>query len=193
MNKIGIQGAQGSFSEEAAGIFVKNHGLDPAEITYLISSEAVLAAVEAEDVDYGVFAMENAQGGVVIESVDALAHHRCRIIEMFYVNVRQNLLVRPGVLIGDITEIYSHQQALRQCKDYLAEHFWSRPLVEAEDTAQAAAQLRDGVLPETAAVIASRSCAELYGLAIAAEDIHDLKHNLTLFLGVTRWEETTNG
>jgi len=193
MNSIGIQGVKGSFSEEAAWIFIKNHGLDPAEINYRISSEAVLAGIESGQDDYGIFAMENAQGGVVIESVEALARHRCTITEMFYMTVSQNLLARPGVLIGDITEVYSHQQALRQCKDYLAEHFWTRPLIETDDTAQAAAQLRDGSLPETAAVIASQSCAELYDLNIIARDIHDLKHNLTLFLGVTGWEETENG
>ncbi|MFQ6613758.1 MAG: prephenate dehydratase domain-containing protein [Fidelibacterota bacterium] len=193
MNKIGIQGARGSFSEEAARIFCDHHGLEPVDIDYRISSEAVLEGIESNQDDYGIFAMENAQGGVVIESVEALARHRCRIVEMFYMPVRQNLLARPGMLIGDITEVYSHQQALRQCKDYLAEHFWTRPLVETEDTALAAEQLRDGILPETAAVIASRSCAELYALNIVAPDIHDLKHNLTLFLGVTQWKETENG
>ncbi|RMF10097.1 MAG: prephenate dehydratase [Candidatus Neomarinimicrobiota bacterium] len=189
MIHIGIQGAKGSFSEEAAWVFARNHGLEPVTLDYLISSEAVLAAVEQATVDYGIFAMENAQGGVVIESVAALAHHRCEIVEMFHIDVRQNLLALPGVFLGDITEIYSHQQALRQCKEYLAEHFWARPLIETEDTARAAEDLRNGTLPRTAAVIASRTCAELYDLNVVAEDIHDLKHNLTLFLGVKPWKQ----
>ena len=186
MNIIGIQGGKGSFSEDAANVFTKNHGLEKVEIKYLISSEAVLSAVESEVTDYGIFAMENAQGGVVIESVKALAKYRCKIMEMFHISVDQNLLGLPGINIGDISEIHSHQQALRQCKDYLDEHFWTRPLTEADDTAEAARRLSEGKLPKTAGVIGSKYCAELYNLNILEKDIHDLKHNLTLFLAVEK-------
>ena len=103
MNIIGIQGGKGSFSEDAANIFTKNHGLEKVEIKYLISSEAVLSAVESGVTDYGIFAMENAQGGVVIESVKALAKYRCKIMEMFHISVDQNLLGLPGINIGDIS------------------------------------------------------------------------------------------
>ena len=132
--------------------------------------------------------MENAQGGVVIESVKALAKYRCEILEMFHIPVDQNLLGVPGLNLGDITEIHSHQQALRQCKDYLSNHFWTRPLIEEDDTAEAAKRLSEGILPKTVAVIANKACADLYGLEILQDSIHDLKHNLTLFLGVKKLE-----
>ncbi len=144
----------------------------------------MLHGVENGVTEYGVFAMENAQGGVVIESVEALAKYRCEIVEMFHITVNQNLLGLTGTNIGDVTEIHSHQQALRQCKDYLSEHFWTRPLIEEDDTAEAARRLSEGKLPPTAGVIANKACADLYGLEILQESIHDLKHNLTLFLGV---------
>ena len=188
MNIIGIQGGKGSFSEDAANIFTNNHGLEKVEIKYLISSEAVLSAVESEVTDYGIFAMENAQGGVVIESVKALAKYRCKIMEMFHISVDQNLLGLPGINIGDISEIHSHQQALRQCKDYLSEHFWTRPLIEEDDTAEAARRLSEGKLANTAVVIANKKCAQLYNLEIVEENIHDLKNNLTLFLGIRKFE-----
>jgi len=186
MTKIGIMGGKGSFSEQAAYVFAENHGIESFSLEYLISSESVLDAVEKEDVNYGIFAMENAQGGVVIESVEALAKHRCTIVEMFHIPVDQNLLGLQGSHIGDITEIHSHQQALRQCRNYLAEHFWTRPLIETDDTAEAARRLSEGKLEKTAAVIANKACAELYDLAILQDSIHDLKHNLTLFLGVKK-------
>lgn len=189
MIKIGIQGGKGSFSEGAARTFARNHGLDQVKLDYLINSENVLAAVESGAVDYGIFAMENAQGGVVIESVEALASHRCSIVEMFHVPISQCLLARRGVFLGDITEIHSHQQALRQCRNYLAENFWTRPLVEQDDTAESARRLKEGKLPKTAGVIAPLFCAELYGLVVLEEDIHDLKNNLTLFMGVKKFEE----
>ena len=118
MIKIGIQGGKGSFSEQAANQFITNHGLENTMIEYLISSDNVLFSVENNEVDYGIFAMENAQGGVVIESVKALAKYRCQIIEMFHITVVQNLLTLENINLGDITEIHSHQQALRQCKNY---------------------------------------------------------------------------
>jgi len=183
---IGIQGGKGSFSEQAAHNFAHNHGFEGAEIVYQISSEHVLAGVENGETNYGIFAMENAQGGVVIESVEALAKYRCNIVEMFHIPIIQNLLGLAGMHVGDVTEIHSHQQALRQCKDYLSEHFWTRPLIEDDDTAEAARRLSEGKLPSTAGVIANKACADLYNLDILQESIHDLKHNLTLFLGVNR-------
>ena len=185
---IGIQGGEGSFSEQAAYSFVKNHDIKNISIKYLISSKSVLKSIESDLIDYGVFAMENAQGGVVIESVEAMAEYRCRIVEMFHVPISQNLLAISKVVHGDITEIHSHQQALRQCKDYLANNFWSCPLIESDDTAEAARRLSEGKLSSSTAVIGSKYCSELYGLKILKEDIHDLKHNLTLFLAVKRMD-----
>ena len=186
MIKIGIQGAKGSFSEDACNKFALNHGIDKFEIIYQISSETVLSSLETNNTDYGIIAMENAQGGVVIESVEALAKNQCQIIDMFYVEISQNLLAIDGVSVGDIEEIHSHEQALKQCKDYLAEKFWSKKLVEEDDTAKAAQDLAEGRLPKQVAVIASKFSAKKYGLNILENDIHDLKRNLTLFLAVKR-------
>ena len=186
MIQIGIQGAIGSFSEQAAIKFVKNQKIKKHSIQYLISSDNVLKAVENKNVDYGIFAMENAQGGVVIESVEALCKYRCKIIEMFHIPIKQNLLTIKGMKIENISEIHSHRQALRQCKNYLVENFWSKPLIEENDTAESARKLADGKIPTSAAVIASEYCASKYGLEILKENIHDLKNNLTLFIGIKK-------
>lgn len=189
MIKIGLQGKAGSFSEVAAKEFAKKHQINNYELAYLVSSENVLRAVEHKEVDYGVFAMENAQGGVVIESVKALAKYRCHILDMFHIMIHQNLLTLPGVSMHEVSEIHSHQQALRQCRNFLATHFWGLPLIEEVDTAEAARRLQIGELSKTAAVIANKACADLYKLQILQADIHDLKNNLTLFLAVTPYDE----
>ena len=186
MKKIGIQGIEGSFSEEAAKSYCNKFDIKEFELYYLISSMNVLDGLISEAIDIGIFAMENAQGGVVIESVEALAKNQCKIIDMFYVEISQNLLAKDGIALGDIEEIHSHEQALKQCKDYLAEKFWSKKLVEEDDTAQAAQDLAEGRLSDNTAVIASKNSAEKYGLNIIESDIHDLKKNLTLFLAVER-------
>jgi len=186
MTTIGIQGGKGSFSEVAAEQFSESQQFVDTNISYLISSEKVLNAVENSEVDYGIFAMENAQGGVVIESIKALAKYRCDIIDMFHIPVSQNLIAMPGVGLKDITEIHSHRQALRQCKEFLSANFWGTPLIEDDDTAEAARRLKEGKLPKTAAVIANIACAEIYGLDVLQKEIHDLKNNLTLFLAVKK-------
>jgi len=186
MKKIGIQGIEGSFSEEAAKSYCQKFGITDFELAYLVSSMNVLDGLTEKTIDTGIFAMENAQGGVVIESVEALAKNQCKIIDMFYVEISQNLLAKDHIALGDIEEIHSHEQALKQCKDYLAEKFWSKKLVEQDDTAKAAQDLAKGKLPNHVGVIASKNSAEKYGLNILESDIHDLKKNLTLFLAVER-------
>ena len=186
MKTIGIQGIEGSFSEEAAKSYCQKFGITDFELEYLVSSMNVLDGLTEKIIDTGIFAMENAQGGVVIESVEALAKNQCKIIDMFYVEISQNLLAKDNIALGDIEEIHSHEQALKQCKDYLAEKFWSKKLVEEDDTAKAAQDLAEGKLPDHVGVIASRNSAERYGLNILENDIHDLKKNLTLFLAVER-------
>ena len=188
MIKIGIQGASGSFSEIAAQHFARAQKIDDYLIDYLISSEKVLHAVESKTTDFGIFAIENAQGGVVIESIKALAKYRCTIVDMFHIPISQNLLVLPGIELKAITEVHSHRQALRQCRDFLSTHFWGCPLIEEDDTAESARRLEAGELPKTAAVIANKACADLYHLQLLKPDIHDLKNNLTLFLGVKFFE-----
>ena len=189
MKKVGIQGLEGSFSEQAAKFYCNKFDIQDFELAYLISSMNVLNGLNNNEVDVGIFAMENAQGGVVIESVEALAENNCRILDMFYVEISQNLMAKDNVSLGEIEEIHSHEQALKQCKDYLAEKFWSKELVETDDTAKSAQDLASGKLADNVAVIASKQSAEKYGLNIIDHDIHDLKKNLTLFLAVERLDK----
>ena len=109
--KLGIQGIEGSFSEQAAKSYCKKFGIEDFELKYLVSSMNVLNSLSDKSIDTGIFAMENAQGGVVIESVEALAKNQCEIIDMFYVEISQNLLAIEGTSVGDIEEIHSHEQA----------------------------------------------------------------------------------
>src|ERR1700735_3090586 len=117
--KIGISGAKGSFSEEAAQSYIHKQKLKKSRIEYLVSVENVLAALEAGDINEGVFPIENSTGGVVIEAVHAMAKHRFSIKKMFSIEVHQNLLVRHGVTAEKIKTITSHDQAIKQCRMYL--------------------------------------------------------------------------
>jgi len=184
--RIAVSGAHGSFSEEAGKEYCRVHGIENPELLYLVTAENVLAAVEAGAVDRGIVPIENSTGGVVIEAVHALARHMVNIEKMFEIVVKQNLLVAPGTKREDITEITSHDQAIKQCRMYLKRMFPNAEIKEYPDTAQAAKDLGEGVLSKTTAIIAPLSCAKLYGLEVLEESINDLKFNVTNFLVVVK-------
>lgn len=185
--KIGIMGATGSFSEQAAEQYGRVHlsGTD-ISIKPLINAESVLTAVETGEVDKGIFPIENSNGGIVIEAVHAMAAHRFVIERLFELDVHHMLLVRPGTDVATITSVTSHDQAIKQCRMYLRRN-WADAAIEVyADTAKAAADLESGALPATTAVIAPRRCAELYNLEILEESIQDLKFNYTSFVVATK-------
>lgn len=180
--KIGICGAEGSFSEAAGMQYIADESIEHAEIVPLITAEAVLGAVERGEVDRGIVPIENSNGGIVIEAVHAMAGHRFSIEKMFEIDVHHNLLVVPGVTAEHITKITSHDQALKQCRQYLKRKWAGVEIVEYPDTAKAAKDVAEGVLPDTTAAIAPKRCAELYGLDILEASIQDLKYNYTMFI-----------
>jgi prephenate dehydratase len=96
------------------------------------------------------------------------------------------LLALPGTNTADITTITSHDQAIKQCRTYLRRNWADASIEVYADTAKAAADLAQGILPPTTAVIAPRRCAKLYGLDILEESIQDLKFNYTSFLVATK-------
>lgn len=184
--KIGVMGARGSFSEQAGEEYLRQERQVAGEIVPLVSAEAVLSAVENNEIDKGIFPIENSNGGIVIEAVHAMAKHRFTIERMFEIDVHHMLLVRPGVTTSHITHITSHDQALKQCRMYLKRAWPEVEISEYKDTAAAAKALHDGELPDTTAVIAPRRCADLYGLEVLEESIQDLKFNYTSFVVAVR-------
>ena len=94
---LGVMGIRGSFSEEAALEYARDNNLGEVEIVELLNTEKVLRAVEAGEVDIGIFALENSNGGVVYESVYAMAAHRFRVVDLFEIDVNHTLLVHPSL------------------------------------------------------------------------------------------------
>lgn len=183
---IGISGAPGSFSEEAARTYAHKTGLKHYKIEYLVTVENVLAALGAGDITLGVFPIENSNGGIVIEAVHAMARHRFSIKKLFEIEIHMNLLVKNGVTAKKIKTIVSHDQALKQCRHYLKRVWPSVDIKEYPDTAKAAEDLAKGKLPPACAVIASRAAARLYKLGILEESIQDLKYNYTSFIAAAK-------
>ncbi len=183
---IGISGARGSFSEEAAGQYCREAGIEKPELIYLTFVEQVLEALEKGDIDMGIFAIENSNGGVVTEYLPAIAKHRFSIEKIFEMNVQHMLLALPGTKREHVKRIVSQNQALRQCRMYLKRVWPEADVEEYIDTATAAKDLHEGKLPKDAAVIAPKAAGELYGLLALEEGIQDLKFNYTTFIAAKK-------
>lgn len=182
--RIGIAGTKGSFTEEAAQEYVRRSGGAENELVHLLQAEKVLEALEAGEIETGIFAIENSNGGVVTEYLPAIAKHRFSIDTIFEIPVNHMLLVLPDTDREQVTQIFSQNQALRQCRTYLSRQWSEVEVHEYVDTATAAKDLSEGTLPRETAVIASRAAGEAYGLEVLEENIQDLKFNFTTFLVV---------
>lgn len=183
---IGVSGGVGSFSEEAAHYYCHKNDIKDYELKFLISVENVLTAIDQETIDYGVFPIENSNGGIVIEAVYAMSQHLFDIQKLFEIDIRHCLIARPGMTKEQVKMIASHDQALKQCKMYLKRNWPTANIKEWGDTADSVRALKEGELPEDTAVIASAQAAKIYGMEILEEGIQDLKFNFTSFLFVSK-------
>lgn len=171
---VGFQGEHGAFSEIAVGAFDEKSIALP-HATFADVFEGVKTGV----LDYGVLPIENSLGGAVSQVDDLLMETELYIVGELLMPIHQCLLTLPEADYRDIRVVYSHPQALAQCRGFL-----SRNKLEARayyDTAGSALMLaRDR--PVAAAVIASSLCAQLYNLEIVKEDIEDESSNQTRFI-----------
>ena len=186
MSIITLQGMPGSFSEAAAEVFAKSQQLEQYTLRYAITSSATLHDLSTDQADIAIIAIKNTRGGLVLESLHALAAHQCSIMEIFSCPINQSLLIHPDVTPEQIKSICSHPQALRQCREFLAAHFPNHTQIEAEDTAIAAKNLSSDTLNRETAVIAHARCATLYGLKVMSENIQDDPFNSTTFLSLEK-------
>lgn len=139
---------------------------------------SVFEEVRRGRAQYGVVPIENSTEGAVTHTLDMFPDSELTIISEIYLEIRHDLLNRSGKL-SDVNVIYSHPQALGQCRNWLGEHCSEIPLLETSSTAQAAQFAADD---ETVAAIAGGVAANLYGLQVIVPKIEDHHNNYTRFL-----------
>ncbi|MDO9376033.1 MAG: prephenate dehydratase [Ferruginibacter sp.] len=176
--KVSIQGFEGSFHQEAARQFF---GKDVDVICCSTFRDVVKIAGNKKESDGGVMAIENSIAGSILPNYNLLQKSNLSIIGEVYLQIRQNLLVNPGVRLEDIREVHSHPMAILQCFGFLDKYNWK--LVETEDTALSAKHIHQHRSKHIAA-IASKLAADIYKLDMIAPNIHTLKNNYTRFLVV---------
>ncbi len=176
---VACQGVEGAYS----GIACEKLFARPS-IFYFSSFDAVFTAVEKGLCRYGVIPVENSTAGTVNAVYDLMVKHDFRIVRSVRIKVDHNLLVRPGTKAEDITEIYSHGQALTQCAGFL-QRFPNAKIIPCENTAVAAKMVAESADPGVAA-LSSRSCAKLYGLEILMASVQDSDNNYTRFICISK-------
>jgi prephenate dehydrogenase len=188
---VGIQGGKGSFNEEACRHYCESRQIADFDIKYLYTAPNVLDSLHKGDIDRGIFAIQSAKGGVVMESLHALGRYNCEIEHRFEILVDHCILHHPDVDFEDVGTLISHPQALAQCKGNLTRKYPNLEQISGErdliDQALCARHIAEGKLPITMAVLAPKVCAELFDLTIHETSLQDRgKRNLTTFLWVKR-------
>ena len=178
--RVSIQGYEGSFHQVAAQQFF---GKDTEVIPCATFKDVIKIASNRKDSDGGVMAIENSIAGSILANYNLLQKSNLKIIGELYLQIRQNLLVNPGVSLEQIREVHSHPMAIQQCFGFLDKHNWK--LVETEDTALSAKHIHQHRSKHIAA-IASKLASEIYQLEMIAPNIHTLKNNYTRFLILQR-------
>ena len=175
---VACQGTEGSYQQQAC------ERLFPyPDILYFDSFDGVFNAVEKGMCQYGILPIENSTAGSVTQVYDLMERHHFYICGAQRLRIDHRLLRRPGGS-GPIAEIVSHEQALRQCSRFLEAHPEIK-VTRMANTAVAAEYVASAGRDDLAA-IASKACAELYGLEIADDAVSDSENNSTRFICISR-------
>lgn len=179
--RVSYLGPEATFTHQA----VKRHFGTSARTLPCGSIPGVFAEVERAAADYGVVPVENSSEGVVTHTLDSFLDSELTISAEIHVLIEHCLLARPGVSERDLERIFSHPQALAQCREWLSANLPRATLVETASTADAArAALQDG----GGAAIASELAGRLYGLNVLRTKLQNTADNSTRFLVLSRRE-----
>ena len=176
---VACQGVEGANSQVAC-----DRLLPRGSIMYVKTFQAVVSAVESGLCKFGVLPIENSSNGSVRAVYDLLQHHNLSIVRSTRLCIRHELLTLPGVKQSEITEIYSHEQAIGQCSKFLGSLEGVR-VIPCDNTAMAAKMVAESG-NRHAAAISSHPCAALYGLECVNDAIQDSDNNYTRFVCVTK-------
>ena len=176
---VACQGVEGANSQVAC-----DRILPRGNIVYVKTFQAVASAVESGLCKFGVLPIENSSSGSVRAVYELLQDHKLSVVRSTRLCIRHELLALPGAKLSDITEIYSHEQAIGQCSRFLTGLNGVR-VVPCDNTA-AAAQMVAERGDKHVAAISSHPCAALYGLECLKDDIQDSDNNYTRFFCVAK-------
>jgi chorismate mutase/prephenate dehydratase len=184
--EVAFQGEVGAYSEEAVfQYFRPSVQSRPCE-----SLEEVFKVVEESGVQFGVVPVENSLEGIISRVYDLLLESELRVCGETEVRVIHCLIATPGAGLDTIKKVYSHPQALAQCRSFL-KHLGSE-LIPTYDTAGSVKMIKEKGLSDSAAIASARA-AEIYGMKVLAQEIEDNPNNFTRFFVLSREDSPPSG
>lgn len=174
--KIVFQGTEGAYSQLALNEYFGEN----ADSYHVDTWRDAMEAIQNGEADYAVFPIENSSAGIVSENYDLMVEYNNYIVGEQIIRIDHALLGLPEADMDDITDIYSHPQALMQCSKYLESHRdWEKHSLK--NTAMSAQKIKEDGKKNKAA-IASTLTADIYGLKVLDEAIQNNKNNYTKFI-----------
>jgi chorismate mutase/prephenate dehydratase len=177
---VGFQGVAGSFSEQALLDYFGENTKTKAVNEF----EDIFTQLENDSIKYGILPIENSSTGGITDVYDLLNKYDFKIVGEVCLKVNHNLMAIKGATIDDITEVYSHSQALSQCSEFLKlKNSWTQvPFCNTAKSAEFVYNSKE----KFKAAIGSRRAAALYNLNILAHNINSNSKNITRFIIISR-------
>ncbi len=177
--QVAYLGPAGTFTQEAT-LKHFGHGVISQPVSTI---DAVFRQVEHGEAHFGVVPVENSTEGMVNHTLDNFLNSALKISGEIELPIHLHLLVAPGVKPEAVRRICAHQQALAQCREWLARHW---PNVETAAVSSNGEAARLAASEPGVAAIAGNIAASTYGLVRLADNIEDVASNTTRFLVIGR-------
>ncbi len=182
---VAFQGEVGAYSEEAAFQFFGTS----IEIRPRETLEEVFESVEKR-VQYGIIPVENSLEGSISRSYDLMLESDLHVCGEIDLRVIHCLIASPDASLDTVKKVYSHPQALGQCRSFL-KHL-NVALIPSYDTAGSVKMIKESGSADSAAIASARA-AEIYGMKVIAREIEDNPNNFTRFFILAREDSPPTG
>ena len=186
MLRVAFQGELGAYSEMAVYSFFSQS----VEVKLCKIFDDVFESVKTGDVNYGVVPIENSIEGSVNRTYDLFLEYDLKVCGEIIIRISHCLIAHKGTSIDQIKTVYSHPQALAQCRKFLEHH--KLKAISTFDTAGSVKMIKEENLMDAAA-IASERAAQLYNMTVLAKEIEDIKNNSTRFFVLDKQDSPYSG
>jgi chorismate mutase/prephenate dehydratase len=184
--RVAFQGELGAYSEMAVySFFGESVEVKPCE-----SFDEVFESVKAGDVDYGVVPVENSIEGSVNRTYDLFLEYDLKVCGEIIIRISHCLIAHKGTKLNQIKTVYSHPQALAQCRKFLEQN--KLRAISTFDTAGSVKMIKEEKMVDSAA-IASERAARIYDMTILEKEIEDIKNNSTRFFVLDKKDSPYSG
>jgi chorismate mutase/prephenate dehydratase len=183
---VAYQGEPGAYTEEAA---IRFFGKSTKGVPYE-SLDEVFEAVENGEVPFAMVPVENSLEGSITRAYDLLPDSPLMVCGETELRISHCLIAVEGATLDTIKTVYSHPQALGQCRSFL--NHLNCELIPASDTAGSVRMIKEQSRRDIAAVASSKA-ADIYGMKIIAREIEDNPHNFTRFFILSKEDSPPTG